>query len=163
KRPPSVTIPALDEAVRIAMENRPELRQAALDMKNKEMEVQYTENQKLPILDVTGTFNQNGTGGTRTIRGGEFGGSIIATIPGGVADAFQQLFGYDYKGYSLGFSLTIPLNNKAAKADYDRAINERSLTKSKLDVTRQSIILEVRNALTTIEEARGTIDASRIA
>jgi len=163
KRPASVTVPTLEEAVRIAMENRPELRQAAIDMKNKEMEVQYTENQKLPILDVTGTFNQNGTGGTRTIRDGTFGGPIIATIPGGVGDAFQQLFGYDYKGYSVGVSLTIPLNNKAAKADYDRTVNERNLTKSKLDVTRQGIILEVRNALTTIDEARGTIEASRIA
>jgi outer membrane protein len=163
KRPPSVTVPTLEEAVRIAMENRPELRQAALDMKNKEMEVQYTENQKLPILDVTGTFNQNGTGGTRTIRDAQIGGPIVATIPGGVGDAFQQLFGYDYRGYSLGVSLTIPLNNKAAKADYERAINERKLTKSKLDVTRQGIILEVRNALTTIDEARGTIEASRIA
>jgi outer membrane protein TolC len=163
KRPASVTVPTLEEAVRIAMENRPELRSAALDLKNKDLDVQYTENQKLPILDVTGTFNQNGVGGTRTVRGTDFGGPVLFTVPGGVADALQQLFGYDYKGYSLGVSLTIPLNNKAAKADYDRAINERNLTKSKLDVTRQGIILEVRNALTTIDEARGTIEASRIA
>ena len=163
RRPASVTIPTLEEGVRIAMENRPELRQAAIDMENRDIDVAYLKNQKLPILDVTGTFTQNGTGGTRTIRGGIFGGEVTQVIPGGLNDAFGQLFGFDYLGNSIGFSLTIPLNNKAAKADYDRAVNERALTQSRLDLTRQQIALEVRNALTQIEQARASIDTARVA
>ena len=76
---------------------------------------------------------------------------------------FGQLFGYDYKGYSLGFSFTIPLSNKAAKADYERAVNERQLSDSKLNVTRQQIALDVRTALTQIEQARASIDQARVA
>ena len=163
RRPASVTIPTLEEGVRIAMENRPELRQAAIDMENREIDVAYLKNQKLPLLDVTATFTQNGTGGTRTIRGGNFGGEITQVIPGGLNDAFGQLFGFAYLGNSVGVSLTIPLNNKAAKADYDRAVNERALTQSRLDVTRQQIALEVRNALTQIEQARASIDTARVA
>jgi outer membrane protein len=163
RRPASVTVPTLEEGVRIALENRPELRQAAIDLQNRDIDVDYTQNQKKPILDATATFNQNGTGGTRTIRGGEFGGPVTNIIPGGVADAFQQLFSYDYKGWSAGLSLTIPLNNKAAKADYDRALNERRLAESRLSVTRQQIALEVRNALTLIDQAQASIDASRVA
>jgi outer membrane protein len=163
RRPASVTIPTLEEGVRIAMENRPEIRQAAVDMENREIDVKYLKNQKQPILDVTATFTQNGTGGTRTIRGGTFGGEITQIIPGGLNDAFGQLFGFAYLGNSIGVSLTIPLNNKAAKADYDRAVNERALTQSRLDVTRQQIALEVRNALTQIEQARASIDTARVA
>jgi len=125
--------------------------------------VDYTRNQKKPILDATLTYNQNGTGGTRTVRGGTFGGEITQVIPGGIGDAFQQLFGYDYTGWSAGLSLTIPLNNKAAIADHDRALNERRLAESKLNVTRQQIALEVRNALTLIDQAQASIDASRVA
>ena len=163
RRPGSVIIPSLEEGVRIAMENRPELRQAALDLKNRNIDVDYTKNQKLPILDVTATLTQNGTGGNRTVRNSSFGGNVTDVIPGGIWSAFGQLFSYDYKGYSLGFSLTIPLSNKSAKADYDRAVNERNLTQSRSDVTRQQIALEVRNALTQIEQARASIDMARVA
>lgn len=163
RRPTTVTVPGLEEAVKIALENRPELRQAMIEMTNREIDVDYSNNQKKPILDLTATFTQNGTGGTRTIRNSAFGGAVTDIIPGGIFDAFGQLFSYDYRGYSLGFSFTMPLNNKAAVAEYDRAVNERQLTKSRLDVTRQQIALEVRNALTQIEQARATIDTSRIA
>ena len=163
RRPASVTIPTLEEGVRIAMENRPELRQAALELENRDIDVAYLKNQKLPILDVTASFVQNGTGGTRTIRNTQFGGQVTEVIPGGLTNAFGQLFGFDFLGNSIGFSLTIPLSNKAAVADYDRAVNERRLEQSRLDVTRQQIALEVRNALTQIEQARASIDTARVA
>lgn len=161
-RPGSVNIPTLEEAVRVAMENRPELRQAGIELENRDLEVEYAKNQKLPILDVTATYTQNGVGGTQTIRGNQIGSPIIEIRPGGVFDAFGQLFSYNYGGYSAGFSLTIPLSNKAARADYDRAVNERRLSESRLNVTRQQIALEVRNALTTIEQARESIETARV-
>jgi outer membrane protein TolC len=163
-RPPgSTTIPTLEQAVRLALENRPELRSAAIELQNRDIDVDFTRNQKLPALDATFTFNQNGTGGTRTVRGGEFGGPITEVIPGGVWDAFKQLFGFDYRGYSVGLALEIPLSNKAAKADYDRAVYERRLTESRVDGIKAQIALEVRNALTQIEQAEATIETSRVA
>jgi outer membrane protein TolC len=163
RRPSSVLIPSLEQAVRIAMENRPELRQAALELKGRNLDVEYTKNQKLPILDVTASFNQNGTGGTRTIRDGEFGGPITAIVPGGLLDAFRQMFSYNYTGYSVGFSMTIPLSNRAAIADYDRARNEVQLSESRLNAVRQQIALEVRTALMQIEQTQASIDATRVA
>ncbi len=163
RKPAGLTIPTLEEAVKIAMENRPELRQAAIDMENKDIDVDYLRNQKKPILDVTASFTQNGTGGTRTIRDSQFGGQIVDVIPGGIWTSFGQLFSYNYRGWSTGFTFTIPLNNKAAQADYDRAINERQLAQSRLDVTRQQIALEVRTALTQLEQARAIIETSTIA
>lgn len=163
RKPTGVTTPSLADAVKVAMENRPELRQAAINLANREIDVEYLNNQKKPILDVTGQFTQNGTGGTRTIRDSQFGGQIIQVIPGGVFTSLGQLFSYNYRGWSAGFTFTMPLNNKAAVADYDRAVNERQLSQSQLDVARQQIALEVRNALTQIEQARATIDIATIA
>src|SRR5262245_8102125 len=162
RNPEAVEIPSLQEAIRIALENRPEMRQAHLDLENKNIDVTYTANQKLPILDVTAAYNQNGTGGTQTVRGQVLGSNqVLRVIPGGITDAFGQLFGYGYTGYSLGFSLTIPLNNKAAEADHDRALTEQRLSQSRQDVTAQQIALEVRNALTQVEMNRARIETAK--
>jgi outer membrane protein TolC len=162
-RPAAVNIPALEEAVRVAMENRPELRQASLELSNRELDVEYTKNQKLPILDVTMTYTQNGVGGTQTIRGNQIGSPVIEVRPGGLWDAFGQIFTYNFGGYSAGFSFTMQLSNKAAKADYDRALNEQRLSESRLNVTRQQIALEVRNALTAIVQAQASIETAQVA
>ena len=162
KRPEAVQMPALEEAIRIALENRPEIRQSLLDIENKDIDVRYTHNQKLPILDVTASYNQNGTGGTRYERGTQVGGAAQQIIPGGVSNAFSQLFGYDFTGYSFGFSVVFPLNNKAAEADYERALNEQRLSKSRMEVVAQQIALEVRNSLTQVEMNRARIETAKI-
>src|SRR5262249_30988243 len=161
KQPESVQVPVLEEAIKVALENRPEMRQAGLDLANKDIDVQYTRNQKLPVFDVTASYNQNGTGGTQVIRGNQFGGAAQTIIPGGIGDAFHQLFSYNYTGYSLGFSFVLPIGNKAAEADYERALNEQRLSKSKLDVTAQQIALDVRNALTQVEMNRARIETAK--
>src|SRR5207237_1074842 len=61
----SIQVPSLEEAVKIALENRPEMRSAILDLKNKDIDVAYTANQKMPTLDVVATFNHNAVGGSQ--------------------------------------------------------------------------------------------------
>jgi outer membrane protein TolC len=161
QRPEAAQIPALADAIKIALENRPEMRQALLDTQNKDIDVQYTKNQKLPILDVTASYNQNGTGGTRIERSG-IAGAASNIVPGGINNAFSQLFSYNYTGYTLGFSLVLPLNNRAAEADYDRALNEQRLSKSRMEVVAQQIALEVRNAVTQVEMNRARIETAQI-
>jgi outer membrane protein TolC len=161
KRPEAVQIPQLADAIKVALENRPEMRQAQLDTLNKDIDVQYTRNQKLPVFDITASYNQNGTGGTQILRGGVIGGAASTIIPGGIGDAFGQLFSYSYTGYSVGFSFVVPLGNKAAEADYERALNEQRLSKSRVEVTAQQIALEVRNALTQVEMNRARIETAK--
>jgi outer membrane protein TolC len=162
-RPEAVQIPSLEEGVRIALENRPEMRQAQLDLKNKDIDVTYTKNQRQPIFDITGSFDQNGVGGTQR-RGYLLGqGTLPSPIPGGVFDSFTQLFGYGYTGFSAGFNVVIPLNNKAANADYDRALNEQRLSQSKIDTTAQQIALDVRNSLMQAQMYKARIDTARVA
>jgi outer membrane protein TolC len=111
---------------------------------------------------VTASYNQNGVGGTRYDRGTQIGGSAQNIIPGGVRNAFSQLFGYDFTGYSFGFSFVLPLNNRAADADYERALNEQRLSKSRMEVVAQQIALEVRNALTQVEMNRARIETAKL-
>jgi outer membrane protein len=162
-RPEGVDIPTLEEAVRIALENRPEVRQAQLDLKNKDIEVIYTDNQRKPLVDVTAAFDQNGLGGTQR-RGFLLGTPVLnPATPGGVFDSFGQLFGYGYTGFSAGFNVVIPLNNKAANADYQRALNDQKMSQSKIDSTIQSIELDVRNSLMQVQMYKARIDTAKVA
>jgi len=159
--PEAAEIPGLEEAVRIALENRPEMRQVTLDLKNKDLDVTYTKNQRSPLFDITASYDQNGTGGTQR-RGFLLGTPPLnPPIAGGVLQSFGQLFSYGYTGLSAGFSLVIPLNNKAANADYARALNEQQLSQRKIDTTAQQIALDVRNALMQVEMNRSRITTAK--
>ena len=151
-----------DQAIRIALENRPEMRQLQLDLENKNIDLEYTKNQLLPIVDVIGSYTQNGVGGIETLRSG-FGPTapIIAVNRGGVGDAFQQLFGYNYTGYSVGVSVQIPLRNRAAQGDNARATTDKRLSENRISAQAQQIALEVRNALTQVDMNKARIETAQ--
>jgi len=169
KRPEVTDVPTVEEAIRIALENRPEMRQLDLELKNKQIDVEYTKNQLLPAVDLTGSFSQNGLGGTETLRQG-FGGPVTAVIPGGLGDSLKQLFGAcnksfpgscNFTGYSVGLNIQIPLRNRAAQADNARAVMDKRISENRITTTAQQIALEVRNAVTEVEMNRARIDAAQ--
>jgi len=151
------------DAIRVALENRPELRQASLQLRNSEIEIQYARNQLLPTLDITASFTQNGVGGKQTIRDG-FGPTapVLLTIPGGLGDALGELFRSRSSGYSLGFTMQIPLSNRAQQGEYSRVVVEKRTAEENIKSIEQLIALEVRNAITAVEMNKARIDAAQI-
>jgi len=121
RRPSPADLLPIEDAIRYALENRPELQQLELTLKNDDMTVKHTKNQLLPIFDVYGSYTQSGLGGVETIRSGLGENVVIGVKNGGFWNAFNQVFGYDFTGYTVGFNVTIPLSNKSALAEYSRA------------------------------------------
>src|SRR5206468_3078908 len=120
KPDPSDVLP-VDEAIKVALENRPEMKQYQLDLENQNIDYQYTKNQLLPTIDLIGSYTQTGVAGTpicsptlppnikctttpTTGSGSFFGGNqpVNQELIGGLGTAFGQLFGYNYGGYSAG-------------------------------------------------------------
>src|SRR4029079_6610932 len=52
RKPAPGDVLSAPEAIRLAAENRPEVRQLELELKNRDIDVRYTKNQLLPLLDV---------------------------------------------------------------------------------------------------------------
>jgi outer membrane protein len=159
--PPSSedTMP-LDAAIKYALESRPELRQLALQIQNSDIEVEYAKNQLLPTLLVGASYTQNGVGGVQTNRAGLGGSEITSIIRGGLGDALGQLFGYNYTGYTVGFSLSIPLSNKSGQAQYSKALTDKQSIAARRTRLAQQIALEVRNASTQVDMNRARIQKS---
>src|SRR5262249_4582223 len=113
----------------------------------------------LPNLTVGASYTQSGVGGVQTLRSG-LGGDIIGRIQGGLGDAFGQIFGFNYTGYSFGFNLSIPLSNKSAQADNARAITTKDSLEARRTQLAQQIALDVRNAQSVVIMTRAQINAA---
>jgi outer membrane protein len=162
RRPSQSDVLPVTEAIKVALENRPEMKQLQLDLENKNIDVQYTKNQLLPTVDLIGSYTQNGVGGTKTVRAGFFdpNAPIISTTTGGLGDTLAQLFGYNYTGYAVGISAQIPLRNRAARGDNARAVTEKRIAENRINAQAQQIALEVRNALTQVDMNKARIETA---
>ena len=158
---PGDVLPVAD-AIRVALENRPELRQANLQLRNTEIDIEYSKNQLLPNLDITASYTQNGLGGRQTLRNG-FGPTapIIAVTEGGLFDALGQLVRSHSGGYSLGFNLQIPLTNRAQQAEYAQVSVQRTTAAENIKALESQIALEVRNAITAVSLSSARIQTAQ--
>jgi outer membrane protein len=178
RKPDPSDVLSVDEAIKVALENRPEMKQIQLDLENKNIDYQYTKNQLLPTVDFIASYTQTGVAGTPvcspalppTVKCTQspspfFGGNNPPNpdLIGGLGTAFGQVFSYNYSGYSAGISVQIPLRNRAAQADNARAATEKRIAENRLTAQAQQIALEVRNALTQVEMNRAKIDAAQTA
>jgi outer membrane protein TolC len=153
---------SVQDAIRVALENRPELRQANLQLRNSEIDIEYAKNQLLPNLDITASYTQNGVGGRQTLRAG-FGPTapIISVTPGGLGDALGQLIRSHSGGYSLGFNLQIPLTNRAQQAEYSQVTVQKMTAEQNIQAIESVIALEVRNAVTQVEMNKARIETAQ--
>jgi outer membrane protein len=165
RKPEASDVLPVVEAIKIALENRPEMKQFQLDLENKGFDLEYTKNQLLPALDLIAAYTQTGVAGAAALRTGTVPGAppqapVNQDLIGGLGTSFGQLFGYNYTGYSVGFSLQIPLRNRAAQGDNARAAAEKRIAESRITAQAQQIALEVRNALTQVDMNKARIEAA---
>jgi outer membrane protein len=164
RKPDASDVLPVDEAIKIALENRPEMKQIQLDLENKKIDYEYTKNQLLPTVDLIASYAQAGVAGSRAATNSFFGGANATVNPdliGGLGTAFGQVFSYNYTGYSAGISVQIPLRNRAAQADNARAATDMRIAETRIPAQAQQIALEVRNALTQVEMNKARIEAAQ--
>ncbi len=151
------------QAIRRALEIRPEVKRQQLDQENKKIQIDYTRNQLKPTLDLQASYSQNGLGGDTIIRdtsNGFFNAPVIGVIPGGYGDAFKSLFTYRYLGYVVGFNLSIPIGNDDARANNAQAQIDYRQGEDRLRSQKQQIALQVRQAYERLELGRASAEAA---
>lgn len=163
---PEVNVDTVDvrEAVRIAIDNDPLLRQRRIALETSVLNLRVARNQMLPDLNFNGSINLSGQGGDRLITTGGFGSQGVLEIqPGGFGDALRNLMSADFRNWSVGLSITFPLNNWAAKAQHAQAvINERSVRVQIAD-REQELRVEVLKAARQVETGAQQVEQSRVA
>jgi outer membrane protein len=162
-KPDPSDVPSVGEAIKIALENRPEMRQMQLDLENKNIDYEFTKNQLLPNIDLIASYTQSGRAGRPANQDNPLfnaRGQVNPDTIGSFGSAWGQAFSYNYGGYSVGVSIEIPLRNRAAQGDNARAATEKRIAENRINAQAQQIALEVRNALTQVDMNKARIEAA---
>lgn len=161
KPEPSGTLMSIDiaTALKRALSNRPEIEsvreQLAVDRDN----IRLAHNNLRPDLSLTGSYQSSGLGGNE-INTSITPPEVIST--GGFGDSLHQVFGFGYPTYEMGFSLTLPIGNRAAKADLGDALASRRHDLYSQRQLHQAITLDVTNSVHRLERTKLTMAAAKI-
>jgi len=151
----------------IALNNRPDIEMAKLDLKNFKINVKYMKNQLLPNLSLQASYYTKGLGGTELIfaPGGSIFGprEVIGTVEKSIWDSIQETVENKYKNYSISLNLKIPLSLKKERAQLARArldFKKSFLTLKKLENNTYSL---VKNGIKSIQTNKKLYDKNEIA
>ena len=151
--PEQIEAPSFEQALKEAFANRPDLRQQEYNLKNADISVRATRNALLPVALLGAQYGTVGLSGNFTPLGGP-------TVFGGFSDAQSQIFHNQFSDYAVQFSLTIPLRNRQAQADNQRAILAQRQLGAQIQQLRNAALLDVRNAYIALAQDRGRVEAA---
>lgn len=156
-------MPSSDVLAKAALERRPDLAQAKLQVDNSNIALKASRNALLPSVDFIASARNNALAGDvnpLTLAGAAAHVPDQALI-GGYGTAVGQLFRRNYPDYAIGVQVNVPLGNRAAKADQVRdtlAVRQQQLRLSQI---AKQVHLDIENAAIALEQARAAVESAR--
>lgn len=155
-------IQPLQDLISMALQSRPTLAQQRINLTNSDINLKGIRNAMLPSVDIVGFATNNGLAGSLNP---DLIGSPDVPPPdsyfvGGFGNAVGQIFRRNFPDYGVSLQLNIPLKNRQAQADMTRELLRRRKQDIQLRQAENSMKLEVKRALTNLEQARETYEAA---
>lgn len=150
----------VQDAIQIAMEKRPVVAQAQLDLQNRHLTIKAARNAMLPTVNLFGFYGAAGLSGEARSFDPQTGQSTLL-VDRGFGTAFSDALQGDFPTYGFGLNIQIPIKNRVAQAEMARAQIEQRQAQTRYQRTVNSVIVEVRNAQIALEQNRARIDAAR--
>jgi HAE1 family hydrophobic/amphiphilic exporter-1 len=148
----------LNEALKEARDNRPELRRLRLQDDINSIDLQYFKNQMRPQIDLTATLALNSLAGTPCAGCAP---SIPGFLQGGYGKSLSNLVSFDTRGYTIGMSFEFPIRNTTAKANFAGAQIQKEQLQASIRSQDQLIEVDVRDAAQAVETSRRRVLAAR--
>ncbi len=131
----------VDEALRIALAQRPELTSQQLQLEQARRDAEYFRGQLKPQLDLNVTYGYSG-------------------LDTAFGDAFNQITGLNFRSWSAKLSFLYPIQNRTARAQSASANVAVDRFQALYDQERLVIETEVRRASRALDTAAKSIDAA---
>jgi outer membrane protein len=159
-----------EQLVQQAFQNRPEVEQSQLNLKNDELTIKALKNGLLPTLDLYGFYGSATAGGAQNPACSTFNsvGQIIPCPPNtvptiGYGNVFSNLFNSSNPDKGVGVNVSITLRNRIAQADQERSQLEYRQAQMKLAQTYTVIRIQVINAQFALTQDRAAVQAAEAA
>lgn len=157
--PSKEAILPFEDALAKAMQVRPEAKAAEQRVSVDELNARVARDSLLPRLDLSLQGGATGPGLNQIVPGGVVGVAPSMPYPG-LGQTLQQVMEFNYPSYGLGLQLTFPLRNSPAQAALADSLVSRAKDRYQQRRVKEQIILDVRQALTSIELADASIQAA---
>ncbi len=182
---PNVTLP---DALKTAMENRPELQQSNVLQEINKIDQRYFKDQTKPAIDLVGTYGITGLAGALSSNvvnpftqsnlqvrqridelSALAGLEPLPVIPpqtfspdllGGYGQSLQNLLANRYGTAQVGVQISLPLRNRTAEAQLGRSLVEGERLGTQREQLEQTIQVDVRNALQAVRSSEARLRAA---
>ena len=152
----------LQAAIRTALDQRTDVARSRRQLDINDVNLSAMRNNTLPSVDLIGSYQLQGQGGTQYRRTG-LGGKVTEQIPGGIGDAFDQLFDVDFPVWSVQLNVSYPIGQSADDAAYARARIQVQQIQAQLRQLELQVATEVTNAVLQIQGIERRIEAATAA
>jgi HAE1 family hydrophobic/amphiphilic exporter-1 len=177
---PNVTLP---DALKTAMENRPELQQSNVLQEINKIDQRYFKDQTKPAIDLVGTYGVTGLAGAISTSGinpftqsslqvrqrvdelsALVGLDPLPIIPPQTfspdGQSLQNLVANRYGTARIGVQVSLPLRNRTAEAQLGRSLVEGERLGTQREQLEQTIQVDVRNALQAVRSSEARLRAA---
>lgn len=147
----------IEDLVKQAIAQRPDLEQSRVDLQNREITRKASKNGLLPAVDVYGFYGASALGGAPN-----------PTLPcttscfpvTGYGSTFGSLFDSSAPDKGVGLSINIPIRNRAAQAQQVRSELEYRQAQLRIQQQQNQVGIDVRNAQFQLEQNRARVQAA---
>jgi outer membrane protein len=145
-------VPAVEQLIQDAMQQRPEIATARLNLTNSEVTKKSIRNQLKPALDLYAFYGSSALAGPSNPLCTDPTQCSNPGFPVGYGSAFSNLFNSSFPDKGVGVNLNIPLRNRQVQADQVRSDLEYRQAQMSLLQTENTIQLQVRQAQFTLQQ-----------
>lgn len=159
----------VEELVRQAYANRPEIETDILQLKNDQITLKGVKNGLLPTLDAYAFYGASAVGGAQSPYlncNPDFTSSTFIPCPKGLiptvgyGSTFSSLFQSENPDKGIGFSMNIPIRNRTAQAEQARSVLEYRQAQMRLEQQYVQIRMQVINGQFALTNDRAQVQSA---
>lgn len=154
----------VEAAIQNALEKRTDLAQFRRQMDQTDISIKYARNQKLPTMDLTTSYNVIGLAGTQNefnYAAGVIPAPIIRTSQRSFGNALKDVFGNDFRTWSVQLNVSYPIGTSIASAALAQNRLQREQQVTGLRAQELQVTAQVRDAGRQVDTSLKRVDATR--
>jgi outer membrane protein TolC len=151
----------LKDLVKQALDQRPDLEQNRINIQSQLLVLSGDRSALKPSLQAFASFtNAALVGAPNPLNVGNPDNLPDPYYYGAYGSLLAQIFRRNFPNYTAGFSLTVPIRNRAAQADY--ATDQLQMRQQELQLEKSiaQVSVDVRNALIGVEQAHSRYETA---
>lgn len=155
----------VERAVKSALDQRTDLKQARKTIESSDISLRYLHNQTLPEVNAQVDYGLSGLGGTQALRGTPTGGSFLGPVIGstvrGYGSVVGDIFTNDFPKWTVSVNVTYPLGNSQQETAVTRARLQYSQSQTQLQNQQLQVTSQVREAARALVTNQKRVSSSK--